>query len=116
MAIQTQIQIQISERDGNYQPPPIEGAWLRRSYEKHVSTTLRVGQKPTPLKTSFTDIQFVYVNPIEGSGTISLFRNLSPDAIRFNGCFLLFDIEGLHSLSFSADTGDAELFVYVAGA
>ena len=114
MAIQTKIQIQIAERDGNHQPPPIEGVWLRRSYEKHVNTTIEVGKARTQLKTSIGNIQFVYIKLIEGEGPVSLFRNLSPDALKFNGCLLLFDIEDLHQLSFSADS-DVQLYVYIAG-
>ncbi len=112
MAIQ--IQIQISERDGDHQLPPIEDTWLRRSYERHVSTTIDVGRVRTPLKTSITNIQFVYIKVLTGDGPVSLYRNLSPDALKFNRCFLLFDILDLHQLSFSADS-DTQLFVYVAG-
>ncbi|MCP4538524.1 MAG: hypothetical protein GY832_15420 [Chloroflexi bacterium] len=114
MAIQTKIQIQISERDGDCQPPPIEGAWLRRSYDKHVNTTLDVGKKRTPLRTGIKNIQFVYVRVVAGEGSVSLYRNLSPDALKFNRCVLWFDVEDLHQLSFKADD-DTQLYVYVAG-
>ncbi len=73
-----------------------------------------VGRARTQLKTSIRDIRFVYVRAVGGEGNVSLFRNLSPDAITFSGCFLLFDVEGLHSLSFSADN-DMQLYVYIAG-
>lgn len=109
MALVTTIAVQ----ETNNGEPVDKHQVLRRSYDRVLHTQLTVDKTRKPLPTAITDIQYVYIR-CEG-GTVKMFRNLSPEALKFDTLLLLSGLEECRRLTFEAVDSEVELDIYIAG-
>ena len=93
--------------------PRVDEAWQRRDYDLQQEIWLDVTSTRQEVKTSISDIKFVYAAVI-GDATVSMFRNRSPEPTKFTEMLLLFESDDIDTLSFSA-SADCTLHLYIAG-
>lgn len=75
----------------------IADRWIRREFDLTHEQYLTIGTSKTQLLHALSDIKLVYVVVrTEGfTGTLSLFKNLSPESIQLANMYLAYELDGV---------------------
>ena len=107
--------IQIRRFSSGEELGKVADEFLRRSYslEQEMALSLTANIK-TEVEATLDDMAFVYARRTGDDATISVSKNLSPEAWEFDDCWLLVGGDNITSLSFES-SANTELYLYIAG-